>query len=525
MTRASTRASSERAPAPSRPNILLITADQWRGDLMGAGRPFGGLTPHLDALAAAGTSFASHYCQVYPCGPSRASLYTGLYAHKHRSVANGMPLDARHPTLFTELRRAGYLPTLFGYTDTTLDPRGRAPLDPDRGTYENLCPGMVAGMMLTERATPWLAHLKANGYRVEDPDAGREAIFAQRRFGEPAVFAAEHSETAFLTDRFLDWLGVVGREPFCAHLSYIAPHPPFGAADPWHRLVDPADMPAPVRGADPSVEAGQSPLIAALIGQIGLTAHLIGLTGRAAEMDDELIRRMRAIYAGLAHEVDHHLGRIFRALKENGLWDNTLIVFTADHGEQLGDHWLLGKTGYYDQSAHIPLIIRDPRPAVDKGRGKLLDSFTESVDVLPTLLEAAGVPTPRNCDGRSLLPLCAGEETPTDWRDATQWSFHFGDIVGRRMEQALGLPTKRCHLQVIRTKALKYIAFAGMPPVLFDLAADPAELTNRASDPASLALRLEGAERLLAFRQRHEEETLTGYLAKDGAFHEETSRI
>ncbi|MBS7543491.1 alkaline phosphatase family protein [Ancylobacter oerskovii] len=517
-----TSASPEGAPIPARrPNILLITADQWRGDLMGPHRPFGSLTPHLDALAAAGTRFASHYCQAYPCGPSRASLYTGLYAHKHRSVANGMPLDARHPTLFTELRRAGYLPTLFGYTDTTLDPRGRAARDPDCGTYENLCPGIAAGLVLTERATPWLAHLKAQGYRVDDPDAGREAIFAQRGFGEPAIFSAEHSETAFLTDRFLDWLGVVGAAPFCAHLSYIAPHPPFGAADPWHRLVDPADMPEPVRGADPAVEAAQSPLVAALIGQIGLTGHLIGLAGRAADMDRSLIRRMRAIYAGLAHEVDHHLGRIFRALRENGLWDNTLIVFTGDHGEQLGDHWLLGKTGYYDQSAHIPLIIRDPRPSADKGRGKLLESFTESVDVLPTLLEAAGVPTPRNCDGRSLLPLCAGEEIPADWRDEVHWSFHFGDIVGRRMEQALGLPTPRSHLQVVRAKHLKYIGFAGLPPVVFDLSADPDELANRASDPGSASLRLEGAERLLGFRQRHEEETLTGFLAKDGQLHQE----
>lgn len=502
--------------ARRRPNLLLITADQWRGDLLGDSR-FGALTPNLDALAREGTRFARHFCQVYPCGPSRASLYTGLYSHKHRSVANGMPLDARHPTLFGELRRAGYLPTLFGYTDTTLDPRGRAPLDPDTGSYENLCPGIVAGTVLTERATPWLAHLKRRGYRVDDPDAGREAIFAQTPFGAPAIFAAEDSETAFLTDRFLDWLGVAGEAPFCAHLSYIAPHPPFAAAAPWHGAVDPADMPAPLRGATPEVESAQSPLIAALIERIGLTGHHTALTGRAAEVAPEVLAQMRAVYAGLAREVDHHLGRIVAALKQQGLWENTLVLFTADHGEQLGDHWLMGKTGYYDQSAHIPLIVKGFLPGHLSGAGGVVEEFTEAVDLMPTLLEAAGVPVPRNCDGRSLLPLLAGE-TPPAWRDAVHWTFHFGDIAEGALEARMGLPSRLCHLQVVRTKSMKYIHFPALPPVLFDLADDPGEMVNRAADPAARGLRLEGAERLIAFRQRHEEETLTGMLCRDGRF-------
>src|SRR5260370_33131680 len=102
-------------------NILLITADQWRGDLLGsAGHPFA-RTPNLDALARSGVRFAQHYCQAYPCGPARASLVTGLYAHKHRSIRNGTPLDARHPTLFGEARRAGDAPLLFGCTYTTSD--------------------------------------------------------------------------------------------------------------------------------------------------------------------------------------------------------------------------------------------------------------------------------------------------------------------------------------------------------------------------------------------------------------------
>lgn len=503
-----------------RPNILLITVDQWRGDLLGAARHPFVRTPNLDALARESTRFARHFCQAFPCGPARASLVTGLYAHKHRSIGNGVPLDARHPTLFTELRRAGYRPTLFGYTDTTLDPRGKAERDPDNGDYENVCPGMAVDTLLTERATPWLADLKRKGYAIPDPDAGREAIFDQRAFGEPAVFDREDSETAFLTDRFLAWLGVAGAAPFCAHLSFIAPHPPFAAAAPYHALIDPADVAMPIRGRSPETEAEHSPLVGALFEVMDARSFAPGLAGLSKAADETTIRKVRAIYAGLAHEVDHHLGRVFGALRDSGRWQDTLIVFTADHGEQLFDHWMLGKAGYFDQSAHIPLIIRDPGEASNGGRGQAVTPFTESIDLMPTILARVGLAPPRNVDGRSLLPFCAGQ-TPPDWRDEVHWSFDFRNIHSKRMERALGLPSDWCNLQVVRTERLKYVHFAGLPPVLFDLQDDPHELRNCTYDPVAQALRIEGLERLLTWRQRTEERTLTGYLSRSGTLHED----
>jgi arylsulfatase A-like enzyme len=500
-------------------NILLISTDQWRGDLLGAaGHPFA-VTPNLDALAANGTRFARHYCQAYPCGPARASMNTGLYAHKHRSIQNGVPLDARHSTVFKEARRAGYRPRLFGYTDTTLDPRGRPDQDPDRGDYENVCPGLDVDTLLTERAVPWLAHLLAKGYQV-DPEGGRDAVFAARGPGEPALFTAEDSETAFLTDRFLSWLSVAGTRPWFAHVSYIAPHPPFAAASPYDRLVDPEAVPLPKRGAGPATEAAQHPLVAALYDAMDAGHFVPGLDGRSCDIDDATIRRIKAIYAGQAAEVDHHIGRIVAALKASGRFDQTLVVFTADHAEQLFDHWMLGKAGYFDQSAHIPLIIRDPRPAARRHRGRTVENFTEAVDLMPTLLAAGGLDAPRNCDGRSLLPFCDGE-TPAGWRDEAHWSFDFRDLETRRMERRFGLPSEWCNLQVLRTDRLKYVHFAGLPPVLFDLAEDPDELVNRADDPAARKLRLEALDRLLTWRQRSEERTLTGYLARAGHFREE----
>lgn len=504
----------------TRPNILLITADQWRGDLFSDSPPCPLNTPHLNALATRGTRFARHYCQAIPCGPSRASLFTGLYAHKHRSVVNGMPLDARHPTLFTELRAAGYWPTLFGYTDVTLDPRGKAPLDPDNGEYENLCPGISAGLVLDGHAKWWLAHLKSAGYSVPTISEGRHGIFAQRPFGEPAMFAAEHSETAFLTDRLIDWLGVTDDKPFCAHISYIAPHPPFAAAEPFQSLIDPADVRLPVRGTSIEVEAAQHPLMAEVLNTVNVTSFLPGRVGYAKDCDEATIRQTRAIYGGMAHEVDHHLGRLFAALKALGKADNTIIVFTSDHGEQLYDHWLLGKVGYFDQSTHVPLIVYDPRVTAEGGRGRVVNQFTESVDILPTLLKSVSLTPSRNADGHSLLPFCAGE-TPNLWRDEAHWAIDFRDIVTNGYERALGLPSAQCHFQVVRTDRLKYVHFADLPPVLFDLQEDPHETINRINDPAAQSLRIEGLERMITWRQRHEEQTLTGYLARAGVQYRE----
>ncbi len=143
---------------------------------------------------------------------------------------------------------------------------------------------------------------------------------------------------------------------------------------------------------------------------------MLGLNGRACDIGDATIRRVKAIYAGQAAEVDHHIGRIVAALRASGMLDNTLVVFTSDHAEQLFDHWMLGKAGYYDQSAHIPLIIRDPRSEARAHRGRIVEKFTEAVDLMPTLLAGGGLEAPRNCDGLNLLPFCTGKN-PAGWRD------------------------------------------------------------------------------------------------------------
>ena len=209
-------------------NLLLITADQWRAECLSIlGHPCL-KTPHLDGLARQGVLFRRHFSQATPCGPARASLHTGMYALNHRSVTNGTPLDARHSDLAAEARKGGYRPTLFGYTDLSVDPRGRDPADPWLRTYEGLYPSFEIGLYLPEDNAAWLAHLaRRQGRTPSLPELFGGPL------GAPAPYAAADSETAFLTDAFLTWLDRRQEDaPWFAHLSYIKPHPPLVAPAP-----------------------------------------------------------------------------------------------------------------------------------------------------------------------------------------------------------------------------------------------------------------------------------------------------
>jgi len=483
----------------NRPNVVFITVDQWRGDLasgQGGWLP----TPNLDALAAEATSFAAHYCQAYPCGPARASLLTGLYAHKHRSIQNGTPLDARHRTLFQAARAAGYAPTLFGYTDTTPDPRLLAAADPARGRYEGVAPGLDVGCLLDEAARPWIAHLMAKGIHIPEPWKGRDQVFKLKGFGEPAAFEAEDSETAFLTDRFLAHLATQGSEPFFAHISYIAPHPPFAAARHWLDAIDPRSIPMPKA---PYTAGPEHPLLEAYRATLDLKSFAPNISGSPHTASPEVIRTIRHAYAALALEVDHHIGRIVGALKAKGVWDDTIFILSGDHGEQLFDHGLLGKLAWFDASAHIPLMIRVPGHA----GGRIVREFTEAIDIFPTLVELLALEGDVNLDGRSLTPFLSG--TPAEWRDAVHWSHDFRNLRDRTYERHLGIPSSLANLHVVRTAEFKYVHFQTLPPLLYHLGEVPNETTDRSNDPTMLRYLAEGIVRLLNHRLRHENEELS----------------
>jgi arylsulfatase A-like enzyme len=502
------------------PNVLLITLDQWRADCLSAlGHPCL-RTPHLDALVARGVAFRRHYTQASPCGPARASLLTGLYAHNHRSVRNGIPLDDRHANLAREARKAGYEPILFGYTDTSVDPRFYPPGDQALETYEGVLPGFSVGLQLPTGMPAWLADLAAKGYEIpphpKDIWLPQEVSEAERQRGPtfaPARYAAEDSETRFLTDAVLRHLK--GREEgWFVHLSYLRPHPPFVAPAPYHAMYDPDEVPPFRRAADVATEGRQHPWLAYQLAKSHHAPMPEQRAPRFGSLDDRALRQLRATYYGLISEVDNELGRLFAALRESGAWERTLILVTSDHGEQLGDHWMIGKDGYFDEAFNVPLIVRDPR-APSSSFGRVIHEFTEAVDVMPTILEWLGLAAPPQLDGHSLLPFLQGE-TPAGWRQEAHWEYDFRDLASLRPERTLGLRSNECSLTVIRDQTSKYVHFATLPPLFFDLERDPDELCNRAGDPEYQPRVLAAAQRLLSWRMLHEERTLSHLLLGPG---------
>ncbi|NIA69829.1 alkaline phosphatase family protein [Pelagibius litoralis] len=502
------------------PNILLITADQWRGDCLGpAGHPVL-RTPAIDDLSARGVTFARHYAQAAPCSPGRASLYTGLYQMNHRVLRNGTPLDARHDNIALALQRRGYEPRLFGYTDQSIDPRTTTPDDPRLNSYEGVLPGFTAEAKLTEDNKPWFDWMTARGHDLpEDPWALFLPPEGRPRFPTtaPPRFSQDETETAFLTDAFVDWLSEQPKDgPWCAHVSFLRPHPPFVVPEPFNTLYDPASGPAFRRAVDPATEAAQHPYLAYWLDQAKAAGFCFVEDGESLLTDwpEEAFRNVRATYWGMISEVDRQIGRLTAALQARGAWDDTIIVLTSDHGEMMGDHWTLGKFGYFDQAYHIPLIVRDPRHP--EGFGGRVSDFTEAVDVMPTLVELSGASRDGPADGRSLSPFVHGER-PVDWRREAHWEFDFREVTGGGAQGALGLELDDCSLAVIRDERYKYVHFTGLPPLLFDLQEDPDELRNLADDADYLAPRLAMAEKLLAWRSRYLDRRLTGIaLTPDG---------
>ena len=493
---------------PPRPNILFITADQWRGRCTGyAGHPLV-RTPHLDRLAAEGVAFLNHYAQAAPCSPARACLYTGLYQMNNRVCRNGSPLDGRFDNVALAARRAGYDPVLFGYTDQSPDPRPLPPGDPALTTYEGVLPGFTVRLRLPEDERPWLSWLRRQGLAFPDRSAAHRPVGVPSGAvsNAPPAYSADQTQTAFLVDEFIGWLGEQDAgKPWFAHLSLLRPHPPFVVPEPYNTMFSPDEVDGFARAETAEAEALGHPLLRFGLEATAAGAFVPDALGLVRDLGEADFRQIKATYYGMIAEVDFQLGRVLSALRAGGAWDETLIVFTSDHAEMLGDHWLLGKGGFFDESQHIPLIVRDPRHPT--GFGARIDAFTEAVDIYPTLLDTLGIEPAHHPDGASLAAFLAGD-TPTGWRDAVHWEFDFRDVSGQSAERWFALPSTRLNMAAIRDRHYKYVHFAALPPLLFDLDADPACLTNVAGDPAYAAVRLAMAEKLLAWRAEHLDQTL-----------------
>jgi arylsulfatase A-like enzyme len=507
--------SHERVNMRQPKNVLFIVVDQWRGDTMAVlGHPCLN-TPNLDALCADGVTFRNHFTQAAPCGPGRASLLTGLYMMNHRVVQNAVPLDRRHTNLALEVRKGGYDPALVGYTTTTPDPRVTPPGDPRFRILGGLMHGWHPVGSLVPARAPYYNWLRAQGFSV--PHAPEDIWLPIDGPGKGATRSAsrvpkELSDTTWATECGLTYLrGMVGT-PWFLHLGYYRPHPPFIAPAPYNTMYDPADVPAPARAVSPEAEGEQHALLAHYMTSVKQDKFFRDGQGVSSAMSEEEVRMMRAAYYGLLSEIDDHVGRVIRFLKQTDQYDNTLIVFTCDHGEQLGDHHLLGKLGYFDESFRIPLVIFDPSPEANSRRGTIVEQFTETIDVMPTILAWLGIEGSRPCDGVSLLPFVYGS-APAEWRTEVHYEFDFRTYFSDVHDDVLGLHVDQCGLAVIQDANYKYVHFDALPPLFFDLQADPGQFHNLAEHPAYVSKVLAYAQKMLTWRLHYADRTLTGYSA------------
>ncbi len=493
-------------------NVLFITVDQMAAEVLDGPLAAHVATPNIDRLAASGTTFGNHFTVTVPCGPARASLLTGLYAMNHRAIRNGTPLARHHATIATEARKAGYEPLLFGYSDIAPDPTGMDPEDPDMQLYEGVAPGFRELVeMRLEARLEWPAYLRSKGYDVDagvdgkGPDVFRPdyARAGANRLRAPALYRAEDSDTAYLTDRTLAALDIRRTAPWFAHLTYIRPHPPLVAPEPYNLLIDAGRLPAPEFGAP------DHPFLQAWFSEPTVTGLYREFDGDCAGMSTEDIANLTAVYLGLVAEVDHHIGRVLDWLDETGQAGRTLVVLTADHGEMLGHKRMWGKESVFDPALKVPLILRDPR---QERAGSAVGVLTESVDIAPTILDWIGRPAPDAMDGASLLPLAAGD-APADWRDMVFHEVEFGHPHRpTRFQTALGLTANQAHASIARETRWKYVHFGGgVPPMLFDMKADPHETRDLAGDPAHQETCLRMAGRLIDRMTERRDRRLTQF--------------
>ena len=278
----------------------------------------------------------------------------------------------------------------------------------------------------------------------------------------PARVAEPHSETAYMTDQALKFMREQGGKPWVLHLSYVKPHWPYMAPAPYHNRYT-AEQCLPVVRSEHERQ----------------DAHPVVAAYRQHEESqnfsrDECIRTVRPAYQGLIHQLDDHLGRLFDYMDGAGLMKNTLIVFTSDHGDLLGDHWLGEKELFYDAVQRVPCIVMDPDARANVTRGTVDARFVEAVDMVPTFLEALGVAgAPERLEGHSLLPLLRGKTTP--WREAV---FSELDYSFRQARLLLNKTPQQARAYSLRTTHWRYVYWLDEPEQLFDLENDPNELID-----------------------------------------------
>lgn len=431
------------AAAERRPNVLFVMVDEMRWNAMGcAGNPIV-RTPNLDKLAAEGTRFATAYTVAPICTPSRYSFFTGRYAHVHGATDNQTAPTEPLLLLPSILKHSGYQTAISGKLHFI--PANR---DYD---FESFWSFASEGPGTLQR---WPEFLESKTGRAS------RKLFEKQPFPDDALgrdlgklsYPKEYHQTAWITDRAIDFLkGRDGNRPFFLFVSYLDPHSPSHLTEPYWSMYDAEKMPLPATFR-------QEP------GKASATA-----TNRHEVNDPAIVKALTAAYYAKMTRVDDNVGRLMGQLKAAGLDKDTLVVFTADHGNMLGDlnRWFKG--AMYEGSTRIPLIIKAPTASAMAerfNRGRVVEPIVENIDVMPTLCEMIGVPLPpQGIQGRSFTGLVA-DKPVEGWKNRA---------FAQRTD---------CMIRTEQYKLIRHGRTRDSGYELYDLKTDPMETKNLASDPA-----------------------------------------
>lgn len=450
-------------------NVLFFMSDDMRTELGCYASRFGTQTPHIDKLAAQGVRFDRNYCQFPLCNPSRSSLFTGHPPHTTRVLGNSDSVTKLHPEWIT-------LPRLFrenGYTTLRSGKLFHAGLDDHSawtdfdGDVESLHPTAVA----TRLNIPHPQVPRPDGVLPNLPADNERAAHSDQLLVDPGD--GENSGDWMVAERAIQNLRQCKDKPFFIGCGFSKPHSPPEAPQRFYDLYDPAKLQLPPDfAAWPTVPPG-FPKAAIRMRNADL------FIGRGAS-PEEARQVIRAYLASISW-VDHNLGRVVAELDSLGLRDNTLIVFVADHGYQLGEKGKWSKAGsLFENGTRVPLIISMPNAT---GNGRSCTRIVQSLDIYRTVAELAGLTPPAAVEGTSLVPLLHDPALAHDEAAFSIWS-----------EDG-----KTVHGTAVRTAQWRYAEYgtaAANGAMLFDVHADPMELTNLADDPRHAAVRAELSKRI-----------------------------
>lgn len=468
---------------PDRPNIVLIITDQQRFDSIAALGHEHVDTPTLDRLATEGTALTNAYVASPSCAPSRAALFTGLYPHTSGVLRNDDPWSH---SWVEDLSAAGYRCTSIGKMHTY--PYEASVGFDERHVVENkdrAHPNLPFFLDQWDKALWIRGHEKPSRVTYR-----RRADYADRLGAFEWELPEDLHADAFVGGLARHWVESypVADGPFLLQVGFPGPHPPY---DPPARHLDPyrdRAMPPAHRTAE-DLAAQPEPLKSLRRNHVAedhdAIVHLEDPT------EEQLARQRRHYFANVTL-IDEQIGALLESLDARGVLENTVVVFTSDHGDALGDHGHSQKWTMYEPSVHVPLLFWGPGIAPRR-----LDGLTTLMDVGPTLLELAGLTPPRWMEGESLLPGLRGEE----WAGRPEvFSEHARDFILTGTEL----------MTMVRDRRWKLVEFVDDPQgQLFDLDADPTEEHDLWADPEYAEVKEDLRGRISAWRARSAMHTAT----------------